>query len=283
MINQIDNLNRANGVITDLSPLKSRLIASGYVCDATAFDVFNDARVVARVRGKAANEVYVYGEIADDYMHAVYSEFGIPSVSGASFRSALNALSDDDIVIRVNSPGGYVSEAGVMLQALAERRADGGSDRVVIDGAAASAASMIAMSSGDITMARLGFIYVHEPVMTLHGSYYASDLLELTETLEGYKPQLVKTYDSRPVNYRSLGVAGMSELMRGKNANGTKVFADAALESNMIDRIEGDQPTDGDSPSTPVDAANAAKRTAANLRLRLEMHAWAESEKEKSR
>ena len=63
-------------------------------------------------------EVLVYGPIVSDLDAAFIQEFlGVEAVTGAGFRTALNAIAGD-VTVRINSPGGDVHEASNMLTAL---------------------------------------------------------------------------------------------------------------------------------------------------------------------
>ena len=266
----------SRGVVVDLSPKKEQFVACGYACNSDVFDVFNDAYRGFVASDPDDNEVYVYGRITSDMMHAIYSEFGIPSMSGLAFRRAIKNK-DDDLVIRINSAGGSVMEGAVMRQALKERQARGAKDRVVIDGAASSAAAMLALSGQHVTMAEMAMLYFHEPMMDLEGPFYAHELEETAQTLRGMKPQLGIVLDERPVDYAVYKFSGADGLLSGRNLNGTTVLAPDALEGNMIDAIGAVAPSksSADSPSA------VETRTASNRELSMEIQAWLDAHQDK--
>ena len=269
------NLKRVDGVIADLSPLKDDLVACGYACDAGMFDVFNETHMAAESTA-TSSEVLVYGRIVDDFTHAIYSMYGLPSITGSVFRERLSAVKGD-AVIRINSPGGSVMEAAVMRRALQER---GGSHVAVIDGSAASAASLVALTAPRVEMSDMGLIYVHQPVMHLEGSYYARELEEMAGDLDRMSPQLERVYDERGVDYGKLGFANAHELMLGKSGNGTSVTAKDALDSGMIDAVGVARPEPASSESSNLRKSNM--KTAANVGLRNRMKAWLAEQQEMS-
>ena len=275
------NLKRHRHYIADLAPLRETLVDNGYAGSEEAFNVFNDAfkRQVLEIEADegrsenvyGSNEIKIYGRIVNGETAAFYQYYGLPAISSDIFMHFLEGAKGKEVTLRVNSPGGVVTEAAAMRQMIAERQSAGTRFRSVIDGAAASAASVIALSADDVTMAKAGLIYIHRPVQFLEGAYYADELGEMSDELERYAPQLARMYDERGINYNALGYSDAAALLHGKTGNGTMVFADEALASNMIDRIEADPPKEAASPSASV---NAKRSAPANLRFKLELHDW---------
>ena len=75
-------------------------------------------------------------------------------------RDQLAEFGPGDIEIRINSGGGIVSEGQAIYNAL---RMHSGSVRVVIDGVAASAASLIAMAGDQVVMPAGSIMMIHDP------------------------------------------------------------------------------------------------------------------------
>ena len=74
----------------------------------------------------------------------------------------LIASSDDDLVVRINSPGGYVMEGLAIYNALASAKVAGRKVTIHIDGLAASMASVIAMVGDEIIMADNALMMIHK-------------------------------------------------------------------------------------------------------------------------
>ena len=66
------------------------------------------------------------------------------------------------MTVRINTPGGSWFEASVIHAALVERRNAGDDVRVVIDGMAASAGSLVMLAASDIRIAAMGSIMIHK-------------------------------------------------------------------------------------------------------------------------
>lgn len=91
---------------------------------------------------------------------------------------ALAGIEDDeDLTVHLNSGGGYASE-GAAIYALLSRRA--GNTSVVVDGVAASAASLIAMAGDTVTMSAGSVLMIHEPA-----AFTMGNAEEHTKTIEG--------------------------------------------------------------------------------------------------
>jgi ATP-dependent protease ClpP protease subunit len=75
--------------------------------------------------------------------------------------AALAEIGDEtDLTVHINSGGGYANEGGAIRSALARRK---GRTDVVIDGIAASAASLIAMAGETISMSLGSQMMIHDP------------------------------------------------------------------------------------------------------------------------
>ena len=105
----------------------------------------------------------LYGPIVPGIEGAFVSEFLGDDlvVSARTFREALNKV-DGDVTVRINSPGGDAWEGSAIFQALVERRNSGAKVSVVVDGLAASAASMAMMAADDIRMGQLAHVMIHQ-------------------------------------------------------------------------------------------------------------------------
>ena len=98
----------------------------------------------------------------------------VPAViEPSAFRAELSAI-DGDVTIRVNSPGGYVSEASVIAGLMAER-AQLNSVAVVVEGLAASAGALIALSGTSLRMATMAQVMVHRAT---GGAFGNADIFE---------------------------------------------------------------------------------------------------------
>jgi len=129
-------------------------------------------------------EVYIYDEIGRGF-------FG-GGVSASAFIDSVKKLklkSRDELLVRINSPGGDVFDGIAIYNYL---RGVKHQVRVRVDGVAASAASMIAMAGDVVEMPENSFLMIHNPWMMVVGDAAAmrkaaSDLATIGEAaIAGY-------------------------------------------------------------------------------------------------
>ena len=121
------------------------------------------ARLSAEATPAKDGEVLLYGPMVDTLEAECMNDFTEydTMVSGQMVRARLNDI-EGDVTVRINTPGGSWFEASVIHAALTERRNDGDNVRVVIDGMAASAGSLVMLAASDIQIAAMGSIMIHK-------------------------------------------------------------------------------------------------------------------------
>lgn len=127
-------------------------------------------------------ELTLSGDVGDDWFGDgfTYSEVVI----------ALAQIDDDaDLVVRLNSGGGIATE-GAAIEALLSRR--GGRTDVVVDGIAASAASLIAMAGETVTMTDGAIMMIHDPHNITFGN--SADHAKTIEQLEALATAYARVY-----------------------------------------------------------------------------------------
>jgi len=132
----------------------------------------------------------------------------------------------DSITIRINSMGGDVFSAHAIYTHLMMLNAH---VTVIIDGIAASAASVIAMAGDIIVMPRNALMMIHDPMLGLCGYYNASELEAVIEPLEKVKSAIVTTYQ----NKSKMAAVEIETLMSKE----TWMTADDALAAGFIDEV----------------------------------------------
>ncbi|MCK0531458.1 ClpP-like prohead protease/major capsid protein fusion protein [Sphingobium agri] len=139
----------------------------------------------------------------------------------------LIAGGDDDLVVRINSPGGYVMEGLAIFNALVGAKAAGRKVSVHIDGLAASMASVIAMAGDEIIMADNALMMIHNPWDVAVGD--ARELRAAADKLDVIRDQLVRIYS---------GQTGLSadELVPMLDAE-TWLTSEQALEQKFITSV----------------------------------------------
>jgi ATP-dependent Clp protease protease subunit len=128
----------------------------------------------------------------------IYDRIGKSMWSGdgtdaKDFVAELNKIpKEKEIKLRINSPGGSVDEGMTIYNRLAERR-----DKItcVIDGLAASIASVIALAGKSLEMPKNAAFMIHDPWGYAEGT--AAEMRKAAETLDKYKDRIVSVYRTK--------------------------------------------------------------------------------------
>lgn len=156
-------------------------------------------------------------------------------VSAKEFVSGLSSLGDDvtEIRLRINSPGGEVWEAVAMMNALRNHPA-----RIVavVDGLAASAASVLACAADETVMGRNTQLMIHDAWALCVGP--AAVMRDTAERLDKLSDNLAGVYADKA----DADVADMRAAMLAE----TWYSPDEALAAGLVDRVEGTEPADSD-------------------------------------
>ena len=129
------------------------------------------------------NEIKIYDDIGEDW-------FG-DGVTAKNI-SALLAGMSGDVVVRINSYGGDVFEGHAIYNLI---KSYSGNVTVVIDGIAASAASVIAMAGDVVKMPVNGMLMIHDPWTFATGDSRVMD--KTAETLRSIKQTIVNVYKEK--------------------------------------------------------------------------------------
>lgn len=135
----------------------------------------------------------------------------------------------DKITVHINSPGGYVTE-GLAIHALLTARP--GETHVVVDGLAASSASVIAMAGKTVSMSAGALMMIHEPSTAYFGN--AADLERQIGVLELMGNTIAEAYAAKS----GKSVSQCRNLMKAETwfsaADAVKEgFADKALSKTV--------------------------------------------------
>lgn len=173
---------------------------------------------------KTAGNLYLYGEISD------VSWFE-DDVTPAKFQSDLQALGDiKNLNVYINSPGGDVF-AGIAIYSMLKRHK--AYKTVYIDGIAASAASVLAMSGDKIIMLKGTMQMIHKAWASVVGN--RDDHQSIVDVLDRIDEQLADIYSERTGKSKEDIKKWMSDerWMTGEEALADG-FADAVEEGKQI-------------------------------------------------
>lgn len=115
-------------------------------------------------------------------------------VTAKQFLEQLAALPADvkTIRVRINSPGGDVSAASQMANALRDQASKGRAVEAVVEGLSASAATIVMMGAQQISIAANALVMIHNPWSVAMGE--AGDLRKAADTLDKFKASIITAY-----------------------------------------------------------------------------------------
>lgn len=155
----------------------------------------------------------------------IYDEIGANGISAKEFIDSLKNLGGvSSISVRINSPGGSVTDGIAIYNALKRQKAN---IDVHIDGAAFSIASVIAMAGNKVHMAENAFFMIHNPWSMAYGD--SADMRKTADVMDKMKDSLITAYANKTGEDREL----ISEMMDEE----TWFDAQEALNHGFIDVI----------------------------------------------
>lgn len=158
----------------------------------------------------------IEGQIADE------TWFG-DEVTPQLFKNDLHA-GKGDIDLWINSPGGDVFAAAQIYNMLMDYK---GGVHVIIDGLAASAASVIAMAGTTVSMSPVAMMMIHNPWTIAQGE--ARDMEKVISMLEEIKESIINAYELRT----GLSRTKISHLMDSESWFNAK----KAVELGFADKV----------------------------------------------
>lgn len=130
------------------------------------------------------NELYIYDDIGPEWMGMVGAKTVIDALAKIG--------SDNDVTVRINSPGGSVTEGQAMYNALRRHK---GKVRVAVDSLAASMGSYVAMAGDEIEIAANAMFMIHAPWTVGIGN--ADQLREQAGILDKFELSAAEVYAAR--------------------------------------------------------------------------------------
>ncbi len=173
--------------------------------------------------GKDA-ELLIYGEIADEESWRRNNLTAPKPV--ADFISSLNG---EPLTIRINSGGGSVFAAHAIHTLI---RTYAGKTTAIIDGIAASAATIIAMAADTVIMPKNAMMMIHDPMIQLNGAMNTEELTKCIEALRPIKDSIIAAYTKRS--------KVSAEDLRVMMSHTTWMTAEECVEKGFADKIMGE-------------------------------------------
>lgn len=122
----------------------------------------------------------------------IFDEIGYWGITAADFAKSLKDIDAKTINVRINSPGGSVFDGFAIYNALVQKDAE---IVVIVDGWAASIASVIMCAGDVIKIGEAAQVMIHEPWGIVIGS--AADMRMEADVLDGLESAIVDIYEAR--------------------------------------------------------------------------------------
>jgi len=140
------------------------------------------------------SEILIYQPIGENFWEPE------KSMTGETIRSQL----EGDVTVRIDSPGGDVFAGFNIYNQLAQHD---GKVTIYVDGAAASAASIIAMAGDEVYLPETSVLMIHDPWTMAVGD--SADMKKTAELLDAIKDAIIPAY----VNKTGLDAEQISDMM----------------------------------------------------------------------
>ena len=178
---------------------------------------------------KREDEILIYGNILTSADAAFLREvLGDKTVmSSAIFQELIDAI-DGDFKLRVNSKGGDIFETQAIINLISERKRKGDRVHVQIDGMAASAASLIAITGDQIDISPLSNVMIHGIQLVTFGD--VKRVQKIVNNAEKMNKSVASLYAKRMKDF-SL------EQVQAKLEEETWFSAEEAVEVGLADRL----------------------------------------------
>ena len=187
-------------------------------------------------------DLYIYGDIVDDSWKG-WTWAETEDVYPSDIRNMLNDLSGKDLNIYINSGGGHVN-AGLAISHLIARH--DGHTKGIVDGIAASIASVILMGCDEIEMPADSFVMIHKPMIGASGN--SDDFKKIIDYLDvlqegmlnSYKRHLKDGVDIETINDLMNAETWLSgeEMEAYFNVTKTNALGAVACSSEMLEKYK---------------------------------------------
>lgn len=177
----------------------------------------------------------------------IYDDIGAWGVTAKDFTEKLGSIKSKKINLRINSGGGDFFDGCAIYNAIKEHPAE---TTCHVTALAASAASIIAIAGKKVTVAKNGFLMIHNVMSMAFGS--AADMRKEAELLDRLSGSAAAMYAAKTGH----PAADMQKLMDDE----TWFDAAEAKKLGLVDEIKDDDEEDDD--ETPLNSATAMRAVA---------------------
>lgn len=183
-------------------------------------------RPVARLQNNRTDWYRIQNKAGETPKVFIYDEIGYWGDNAKDFANALNSIEGSEIEVRLNSPGGDIFDGLAIYQSL---KAHPANVTVVVDGLAASIASVIAMAADKLVMAPKSTMMIHDGWSMSVGN--AADMRKMADLLDKQSEIIASVYAERS--------GQPADFWRDRMRDETWYNADEALAAGLVDEVEG--------------------------------------------
>lgn len=141
---------------------------------------------------ESTTELYIYGDIRKKNIIEKWLDIPTDSMDSLTLKDALNMIDTPNLVVRINSYGGSVSEGLAIYSLLSEFK---GKLTTIVDGFACSAASVIFMAGTHRIVPENGLLMIHNAWTEAKGDSNA--MKKVAEDLEKITQPSINIYVSK--------------------------------------------------------------------------------------
>lgn len=185
-------------------------------------------RPLARLQNSRADWYRIQNKAGESPKLYIFDEIGYFGHTAKGFADDLNELDSDELTVHLNSPGGDIFDGLAIYQALKNHKAN---VTVVVDGLAASIASVIAMAADKLVMAPKATMMIHDGWSITCGN--AADMRKTADLLDKQSEIIASVYADRS--------GQPADFWRDRMRDETWYNAQEALDAGLIDEIEGQE------------------------------------------
>lgn len=184
--------------------------------------------------------IYKGAENSDETVMEIYGDIGDSwweeSISARYFSRQLKAVKTGTIILKVNSLGGSVFDGTAIHNQLKAHEAK---VIAIVEGVAASIASVIVMAADEIRMPANAMLMIHDPWTCACGS--SDEMRQAAEALDKIKESIIASYDRAGLSRDEI-----SQLMTAE----TWFTAEDAVDQGFADTIVQDKQEANNSPKS---------------------------------
>ncbi len=216
-----------------IARLRQEIEARGCQSSAMVRWAGNEGLPKAQAYEPQEGQLAIYGPIVSGLMRRIMTVFEIEHTTAESVRERLGKIKGD-VEVRINSPGGEVFEAASIVTFLTERQAAGDRVSAVVEGIAASAAFLVALSCKEIRIGQLAMMMVHRSSVVSVGD--CDELRKSADLLEKIDSGQADLMEKRTGMKR----AAIEEILKAETWWSAKEAVDAKIADKVIEQEDAD-------------------------------------------